>query len=217
MSVLKEKGVISDGDIVAVLLNGLPCLAVIYDSKLNSPQLSDNQKHTLIAMYCDSPIAVVDPKNPQDWRSGDEMEPAMTMAWLMENCTKIRSANPHEIEAVYPAAEEIGKRPRAYSEEEAVRMLLERVRAVTEEWVKDPDVSTDERCHGVAKSILGLLDGDSELLPAMKLSLAPRTAITNYREADGQNWYKKGQVINDNISLRDKYASYHYQQTYVPE
>lgn len=86
--------------------------------------------------------------------------------------------------------------PRAYTPEEVQVMLLGQIRGFARYWANLPNKTPQERCDGLAFSILNIFDGSTEL-PAMNISLSPHPDDQEYHRENGENWYEPGQVIND--------------------
>ena len=87
-------------------------------------------------------------------------------------------------------------RPRAYTPEEVRDMLLDQIRVLSKYWADLPNKSPQERCDGVAFSILATLDGSSMNLPAMDLKVACAPEDREYYRSQGQNWFKRGQILS---------------------
>lgn len=87
--------------------------------------------------------------------------------------------------------------PRAYTEEEARDIFLERVRHLSEYWAEVPDKTPRERCDGLVFSILNVFDGTSGWHPALNISLSPHPDDMHFHQTEGSNWYEPGMVIND--------------------
>lgn len=90
--------------------------------------------------------------------------------------------------------------PRAYTSDELRDRLLDHVRTITEFWA-DPKLDRDiqERCNGVAFSILAMLDGSSEGIPCVDLVFQPTDAAKDYDIKQGQNWIEPGTVVADTL------------------
>lgn len=83
--------------------------------------------------------------------------------------------------------------------------VLAQIRDIVEFWATLPNKTPDERCDGVAFSILTMIDGEMNL-PAMMLVLAPHGEDRKYDESRGKNWYKPGMVINGDVMLHEEYC-----------
>lgn len=86
---------------------------------------------------------------------------------------------------------------RAITEEEAREEFLDAVRETAHFWANLPDKTPEEKCNGVAFSILVILDGCHGSLPAYDLLLSPHEDDKEYNIAQGENWYEPGMMIND--------------------
>jgi hypothetical protein len=89
------------------------------------------------------------------------------------------------------------EKPRAYKEEEVRERFLSQIRLYASYWVSLPDKSVQERCEGLAFSILNIFDGTPMGLPAMDIVLRPHEDDKDFRKLEGENWYEDGQVINN--------------------
>lgn len=95
--------------------------------------------------------------------------------------------------------------PRAYTEEEVRDMLLNQIRALAKYWAKLPDVdpvtgqeqTVQDRCEGVAFSILTMLDGCGMTMPAITLKLDPHEEDKEYCQENGANWFEPGMEISE--------------------
>lgn len=86
---------------------------------------------------------------------------------------------------------------RAYTPEEVREMFLCQVKILASYW-STVECETDlEKLEGLAFSLLNLFDGTSAALPAMDLVLRPHPEDKAFCEADGNNYFEDGQVIND--------------------
>lgn len=88
-------------------------------------------------------------------------------------------------------------KPRAKTAEEAREEFLNYIREIARYWAELPGKSAQERCDGLAFSILNIFDGTTMGLPAMDISLAPHEDDKEYHRNNGDNWYQPGMVIND--------------------
>ena len=86
--------------------------------------------------------------------------------------------------------------PRAYTVEEVREQFLAHIRQTAAYWANLPDLSSKDRCDGVAFSILNVLDG-STMLPAFNLTVAPHPEDKDYHIKNGENWYEPDMLIND--------------------
>lgn len=94
--------------------------------------------------------------------------------------------------------------PRAYTAEEARDMLLQHIRQTAKYWANLPatdratgrEMTMQDRCEGVAFSILSALDGCSASLPAVDLVLRPHEEDKAYNIENGDNWFEPGATIS---------------------
>lgn len=93
--------------------------------------------------------------------------------------------------------------PRAYTAEEVHERLLAHARTMALYWATLPDrdpatghpLSIRDRCEGVAFSLLVMLDGDSMVLPRVRLALDPHPEDQEFLKGEGENWFEPGQEI----------------------
>ena len=88
-------------------------------------------------------------------------------------------------------------KPRAFTAEEVRDKFLHQVRGLAKYWAELPGKTPQERTDGMAFSMLNIFDGSTMSLPGLDISLAPHPEDRPYLKAQGENWFKKGQVIND--------------------
>lgn len=79
---------------------------------------------------------------------------------------------------------------------EVREQFLQQVRCVTQYWSELPDISDQERCEGVAFSILNIIDGFS-CLPSFDLVVRPHHYDKQFHINEGENYYPDGVVINE--------------------
>lgn len=99
---------------------------------------------------------------------------------------------------------------RAKTAKEVRKEFLKHIHAVSEYWANLPDKTPQERCDGVAFSILVTLDGESADFPAFNVSLSPHPNDKKFLESHGENWYEDGMVIND-FELHGMYIRNEYE------
>lgn len=86
---------------------------------------------------------------------------------------------------------------RAKTADEARDEFLDSVRNIAKYWAEQPNQSPQERCDGVAFSILSMIDGSTLAMPPIDLRLSPHVDDRAYCESQGENWFEPGQVINE--------------------
>ena len=97
---------------------------------------------------------------------------------------------------------------RAYTPEEVRDMFLQHVKQIVTYWATlEGSHSIEDRCDGVAFSILSTLDGASPGLPALDLIPSPHPEDRAYHKQNGENYFVK-KVIN-NCQLHEHYCSMH--------
>lgn len=92
---------------------------------------------------------------------------------------------------------------RAKTAEEALVEFLDQIRVLADYWSNVEDHTVKERCHGVAFSILNIIDGSS-CLPAFDLVLRPHPDDREYCIEQDENWYEYGMLVN-HCTLHDQY------------
>ena len=92
--------------------------------------------------------------------------------------------------------------PRAKTAEEVRGEFLNYIRAISKYWASQPDKTPQEKCDGLAFSILVIFDGDTTALPGFDIALSPHPDDKQYYIDHRENWYEPGMVIND-CSLHD--------------
>lgn len=96
-----------------------------------------------------------------------------------------------------------------YTAEECRVQFFEQVRTIVNYWAKLPhdNLTVQQRCEGVAFSIMNIFDGTSVGLPAMDIRLAPHPDDRQYHINNGEKWYQEVMVINETM-LHEEYADY---------
>jgi hypothetical protein len=98
--------------------------------------------------------------------------------------------------------------PRAKTAEEVKKELLDYIHNTVEYWAKQPDKTPQEKCDGLAFSILAIFDGVAIGLPALDIALAPHPSDKQYYIDNNENWYEPGMVIN-NCMLHEEWFAKH--------
>lgn len=93
--------------------------------------------------------------------------------------------------------------PRAYTKEEMTDMFLQSVRSIANCWAQYPDKTPEERCNGVAFSILATIDGTSIALPAFNLTPVPHPDDKQYHIDEGSNYWPDDVAFNAETYLHD--------------
>jgi hypothetical protein len=85
--------------------------------------------------------------------------------------------------------------PRAYTSEEVRNKLLAHIRMMVKYWADDRVLhstqrTTERRLEGLAFSILAMLDGCSNDLPAFTLIPSPHPDDKQYHIENDENWFE---------------------------
>lgn len=86
---------------------------------------------------------------------------------------------------------------RAKTVEEVREEFLNIVRETARYWANVSDRTIEEKCDGVAFSILVLLDGQTCGFPAVDMYPAPHKDDKEYSKENGINWYDPKKKFND--------------------
>ena len=87
-------------------------------------------------------------------------------------------------------------KPTAYTVEEAREQLLAQFRMYARYWANLPDKSPQERCDGLAFSLLNIFDGTTVRLPSLDITLRPHESDKAFHQKEGERWYEDGMIIN---------------------
>jgi len=100
--------------------------------------------------------------------------------------------------------------PRAITPDEITGLLIADIALVARHWseVDSDAVSMDDRCNGLAHSILVLLDGCAGYAnsPAFDLIARPDEGAKQDSIMDGENWIEDGTVISG--GLHERFSRY---------
>jgi hypothetical protein len=94
--------------------------------------------------------------------------------------------------------------PRAYTSAELRDMFLHEVRTIATYWARLPardpadgkPMTVEDRCNGVAFSILATLDGSTIGIPGIDLVFQPHEEDKEYHIKNGANWIEPGSVVS---------------------
>lgn len=92
---------------------------------------------------------------------------------------------------------------RAYTKDEVVNELMQYMRDMAKYWAELPNLTTLDRCMGMAHSMLCVFDGVTPSLPAIDLVLSPHPEDKQYCIDGGINWYPARMAINADCHLHD--------------
>ena len=103
--------------------------------------------------------------------------------------------------------------PRAYTADETRDMILQQIKATVRYWANLPEVdqatgrkqTVEDRCDGVAFSILSMLDGATMTLPAFDLVPMPHDEDQAFHKANGENWFGPESRVSD--MLHEHYSN----------
>ena len=104
--------------------------------------------------------------------------------------------------------------PRAYTAEETADKLIAAIRATAAYWAALPSfdratgrwMTTNDRCEGVAFSILSILDGCSLDLPGFDLVATPHPDDKAFMIAEGCNWVEPGCKLS--FALHERFSGW---------
>ena len=91
-----------------------------------------------------------------------------------------------------------------YTQAEVKKEFIGNVQAIVNYWNSAPDLS--DRCHGVAFSILNLIDGYRGM-PSIDLVLRPHTEDKEFSIENGEKYYQDGMVINNDAMLHEEFLN----------
>lgn len=86
---------------------------------------------------------------------------------------------------------------RANTVEEVRNEFINHIKSIVKYWATLEGKTAQERCEGVAFSMLNIFDGTTMILPAMDILLAPHPDDMEFNISIGANWYEPGMKIND--------------------
>lgn len=86
---------------------------------------------------------------------------------------------------------------RAYTAEEVREMFLNQARAYAAYWAELPGKTAQERCDGLAFSLMNIFDGTSVGLPAFDIVVRPHPDDKAYHIREGTKYFEDGTVLND--------------------
>ena len=100
--------------------------------------------------------------------------------------------------------------PRAYTDDEIADMIVEYCKGMAHYWANLPDVddvtgrrkTIEDRCSGVAFSILAMLDGSTMELPAMTLKPDPHPDDKEFLAKEGWNWFDPDTEVREMLHER---------------
>lgn len=97
--------------------------------------------------------------------------------------------------------------PRAYTQKEAQRIFLDHVKAAVNYWASDnvEDQTCSERLHGLAFSILCILDGANGSHPSVQCTISPHPSDKQFCIDNGKNYYEDGTDIHGSDMLHGIY------------
>lgn len=92
----------------------------------------------------------------------------------------------------------------ARSKEEMQDVFIQQVGIITRYWANLENISEQEKCEGVAFSIMNIFDGTCGGFPcAIDLVLKPHPDDKQYHIDNGDSYIEDGMVINDDIHLHE--------------
>lgn len=86
--------------------------------------------------------------------------------------------------------------PRAYTEDEVIQILMHQIHNIVDYWANESRAETaQDKCKGVAHSILAMLDGSNLDIPAFNLVACPHEEDKQFCIDNEENWYEPDMVI----------------------
>lgn len=85
---------------------------------------------------------------------------------------------------------------RELTTEEVRGRFIAQVQLLVDYWARQPEMTTLERCEGVAFSIMNVIDGTSPL-PGFDLVVRPHPDDAAYLASIGEDYYPDGATVND--------------------
>lgn len=101
----------------------------------------------------------------------------------------------------------IGSMSREMTDDEVRKKFLDSVRGIAKYWASESRAQTvQERCDGVAFSILVLLDGGHGMMPGFTVAASPHEDDREYRRELGEDWFPVSDCEHDIAgSLHEQY------------
>ena len=94
---------------------------------------------------------------------------------------------------------------RIYTAQEAQDLVIDTVAQIADEYAEDSDLSSRDKCHGVAFSILAAFDGTRTGMPALDLVIRTDAGDADRAQQQGENYFQDGTVINAERNLHTRY------------
>jgi hypothetical protein len=94
---------------------------------------------------------------------------------------------------------------KAYTKEQVQEMILSHLHQVARYWATQTGGSCEEKINGAIFSVLAMLDGATDL-PAMDIILRPHPDDREYCLKGGENYFKNGMAINDDVMLHEMWS-----------
>jgi hypothetical protein len=102
----------------------------------------------------------------------------------------------------------------AYTAKQVRKKILDHMHALVKYWdeVDDQDFKSGkisavrpckEKLDGLAFSILNIFDGTTFEVPCIDLVMRPHPEDKEFHQAQGENWFEDGMVINADLCLHD--------------
>lgn len=98
-----------------------------------------------------------------------------------------------------------GKSSRRLSSQQACDRFLSLVRETTQAWAGYDAINEQQRCDGIAFTVLNIIDGHIGSFPHLELVANPHRDDKAYQIEQGDNYYEEGMVINDECALHEWY------------
>ncbi len=95
--------------------------------------------------------------------------------------------------------------PRPWTAEEMKDRFLRLLLATADEWARYPNKTPQERCRGLAFSMLATFDGSVGDFPVVDLVLRPHEDDQAWHQGRSENWIEDGTVIDARDYLHEEW------------
>lgn len=96
------------------------------------------------------------------------------------------------------------EKPRAYTEREAINIILDHVIHLEQYWGELAGKTTEEKLSGLVFSIFSMMDGSTMDIPGIDLVMCPHPTDREYHIEKGENYFKRGMRIS--TAMHEEYC-----------